>query len=57
MRPPKLKKPDVSVIYINNIPADLKADFKAYCAKRRTTMRKVIIRMMQEKRKKLKAQQ
>ena len=49
MKPPKLKRKDDSVLYINKVPATLKADFKAYCAKRRSSMRKVILEFMREK--------
>ena len=43
---PKLKKEDKGVIYITNIPTILKADFKSYCAKNETSMKKEIIRFM-----------
>lgn len=37
------------VLFIRNVPTDLKAFFKAYCARRGITMTEAIIEFMEEK--------
>jgi hypothetical protein len=37
-----------SVLFFRDIPADLKSQFKAYCARRDKTMTEVIVRLMAE---------
>jgi len=44
---PKEKR--VSVLYIRDLPTDVKAQFKAHCAARGKTMREVIIHFMKDK--------
>jgi cysteinyl-tRNA synthetase len=36
------------VLYVRNIPTDIKNFFKAYCDKRGLSMREVILRFMRE---------
>jgi len=39
----------MALIYIRDIPDELKAQFKAYCVRRQKSMRKVVIEFMKEK--------
>jgi len=38
-----------SILYIKNVPNEIKAQFKAYCARRQISMTDAIIKMMREK--------
>jgi hypothetical protein len=51
MERPKLKYPqkeNIDVMFIR-VPIELKAHFKSYCAKRRTTMTNVLVQFMRER--------